>query len=89
MSKGPRSSAGDHDVDLNWINELRKLPSQAPKIIPRFRFDGLTQKDFEALLSETALSTEYEPLATLLVEKCKKYGFDGVVLETELPQFAS
>lgn len=74
--------AGGHDVDVNWMRELRRKGKQERgttlKIFPRFIFDKFTERDFSRLLS---LETERVRLNEMLINVCKNYEFDGIVIE--------
>ncbi|KAI3660907.1 hypothetical protein MP638_006664 [Amoeboaphelidium occidentale] len=77
---------GDQDVDLKWIEAVRKL-NPTVKIVPRFRFHKWTEKDYVAIFDGDDVPKEAEIVAELLKKYCKKYKFDGVVLEIELPHY--
>ncbi|XP_036343686.1 chitinase domain-containing protein 1-like, partial [Rhagoletis pomonella] len=74
--------AGTHDIDTNWMREVRRKGKNergtTVKIFPRFIFDKFTERDFSRLLS---LESERMQLNEMLVNACKKYEFDGIVIE--------
>lgn len=47
-------------------------------VFPRFIFDKFTERDFSRLLS---LETERVQLNEMLINVCKNYEFDGIVIE--------
>lgn len=47
-------------------------------MIPRFLFDKFSDSDFSKLLT---YNSEQEQVITLILETCKQYLFDGIVLE--------
>ncbi|KAG5684410.1 hypothetical protein PVAND_013644 [Polypedilum vanderplanki] len=68
--------AGTHDCDENWMRDVRNAGNK--KIIPRVLFDHFTDRDFSKLLT---YQEEINVVNKLIVETCKKYNFDGIVLE--------
>ncbi|KAL0039071.1 hypothetical protein WJX77_007043 [Trebouxia sp. C0004] len=70
--------AGQHDIDAGWMKKVMRpqtLGSTGVKIVPRILFE-LDQAGLLQLLSQPL------DVADLLVTLCKKYGFDGLVVET-------
>ncbi|XP_067624959.1 chitinase domain-containing protein 1 [Eurosta solidaginis] len=74
--------SGSHDVDANWMREVRVKgkgnSGTTVKIYPRFVFDKFTERDFSLLLT---MDVERVRLSELLVNVCKEYEFDGIVIE--------
>lgn len=68
--------AGTHDVDKDWMTEVRK--SGAGKIIPRILFDHFSDNDFSKLLT---YQEEIDAVAKVIIDACNKFKFDGIVLE--------
>ncbi|XP_063700605.1 chitinase domain-containing protein 1 [Culicoides brevitarsis] len=64
---------GTHDVV-----ELRTADNPGTKILPRILFDKFTNQDYSKLLS---YKNERNVVAKLISDTCKKYKFDGIVLE--------
>lgn len=69
--------AGTHDCDENWMKEVKR-GSNGAKVIPRILFDHFTDRDFSKLLT---YQEEINVVNKLIVDTCKKYNFDGIVLE--------
>jgi chitinase domain-containing protein 1 len=67
---------GTHDCDEGWMAEVRK--NGVAKIIPRVIFDHFNENDFSKLLT---YPEEINAVSKLIIETCKKYKFDGIVLE--------
>ncbi|KAG9290903.1 hypothetical protein G9A89_011053 [Geosiphon pyriformis] len=76
--------SGGHDVDQNWIKEVRiEIDGQKRgKIVPRFRSEGWAEHDYKALLTEF---NSIKAFTKVLVEECRKQNFDGLVLEMGIP----
>jgi chitinase domain-containing protein 1 len=72
------SLTGTHDVDLNWIEAVRKSSGHTVRLVPRVLFDGWSVKDITSLIFN---DNEQEDLVKTLVSSAKKYNFDGFVLE--------
>lgn len=68
--------AGTHDCDEKWMKDVKK--SGVDKIIPRILFDHFTDIDFSKLLT---YQEEINVVSKLIVETCRKFKFDGIVLE--------
>jgi chitinase domain-containing protein 1 len=68
--------AGTHDCDENWMRDVKK--AGVAKIIPRILFDHFNDRDFSKLLT---YQEEINVVNSLIVETCKKFNFDGIVLE--------
>ncbi|XP_025831857.1 chitinase domain-containing protein 1 [Agrilus planipennis] len=70
---------GTHDVDKQWILDVKNAGKErGVKVVPRILFDKWSLKDFQQLLGNY---NEMYALTAAIVESCKKYNFDGVVLE--------
>jgi chitinase domain-containing protein 1 len=69
---------GTHDVDLGWIEAVRKSSGHTVSVVPRLLFEGWNVKDFVSVISN---NDEQEHLVKTLVNSAKKYKFDGFVLE--------
>jgi len=71
--------SGLHDVDQNWMNEVRNNGlSSNVKIIPRLLFDTWNGQDFLQLFTDPSSVHRL----TSAVSKCvEENGFDGIVLE--------
>jgi len=70
---------GIHDIDHEWVREVRKRGKRSQvKIVPRILFDGWSSDDFYALFTT---GTEPKELTKTIVTSLKAYKFDGVVLE--------
>jgi chitinase domain-containing protein 1 len=68
--------AGTHDCDEGWMKDVRKAGNA--KIIPRILFDHFKDHDFSKLLT---YQEEINVVSKLIIETCKIYKFDGIVLE--------
>jgi len=72
---------GGHDVDTNWMKDIRTNAGDWPvKIIPRFNAANWRQGDYKRFLSETNL---YPLVAQAIIDEVKKFSFDGIVLEIQ------
>lgn len=69
---------GTHDIDLGWIEAVRKSSGYNVSVVPRVLFDGWNVKDLMSLISN---DDEQEHLMKTLVNSAKKYHFNGFVLE--------
>ncbi|XP_050298757.1 chitinase domain-containing protein 1 [Anthonomus grandis grandis] len=70
---------GTHDIDTKWMADVRNAGRERQtKVVPRVLFDGWTGEDYTALLRNP---DEVKALAETLIKTCKKYKFDGYVLE--------
>ncbi|KAL9653460.1 hypothetical protein ABK040_002094 [Willaertia magna] len=73
--------SGIHDIDLNWMKEVRKVNS---KILPRLRFEysKWTQQDLQLFFGQPTLQKD---IHLNLIDKIdriiKAYQLDGIVLE--------
>ncbi|XP_062507525.1 chitinase domain-containing protein 1-like isoform X2 [Corticium candelabrum] len=68
---------GGHDIDLEWVNDVKKSGSSV-HILPRLLFDQWSGHDYQALLSSEAAVQE---LTSVITGFCKMNNFDGVVME--------
>ncbi|CAG7833858.1 unnamed protein product [Allacma fusca] len=70
---------GTHDVDHEWIREIRKRGKKSNlKVLPRVLFDGWTSDDYYSLFTT---GTEPKELTKTIITSAKAYKFDGIVLE--------
>lgn len=68
---------GIHDVDQNWMKEVKES-GKITKVFPRILFEHFTDKDYSKLLT---YQDEINSASRVIIDICKKYKFDGVVLE--------
>uniref|UniRef100_A0A915JLI0 Chitinase domain-containing protein 1 n=1 Tax=Romanomermis culicivorax TaxID=13658 RepID=A0A915JLI0_ROMCU len=69
--------AGLHDLDQNWIENVRKNNSDI-KIVPRFLFDKWTPDELTSFLID---QNEQNRCLKIFIDYVKRNRFDGVVLE--------
>lgn len=69
------SVEGGHDIDSNWVNELK---DKKVEVLPRILFDGWTAEDYETLFGSPE---EMRALAKALLTFYKNHKFDGIVIE--------
>ncbi|XP_045477613.1 chitinase domain-containing protein 1 [Harmonia axyridis] len=70
---------GTHDIDVDWLLKVKNAGRERKlKILPRILFEGWSGQDFINLMTK---EEESEKLIKMLVESCKKWHFDGYVLE--------
>ncbi|KAK9720641.1 Glycosyl hydrolases family 18 [Popillia japonica] len=70
---------GLHDVDKKWMEDVKEAgKARNLKMVPRIIFENWSAKDFMTLVTT---EKEYAALADELTKICKKYKFDGYVLE--------
>ncbi|CAG8763421.1 1047_t:CDS:2, partial [Acaulospora morrowiae] len=71
---------GGHDVDQNWIKDVRvKVDGKIRgKIVPRFQLHNWNQFDYQYLIQDPK---EASSLTDTLATECRNRGFDGMVLE--------
>jgi len=67
--------AGTHDVDFGWMKVVK---DGGPKLIPRVLLDHFTDQDYSKLLTYKG---EIEAITKLIIDTCREYNFDGIVLE--------
>jgi chitinase domain-containing protein 1 len=87
---------GDQEYDEKWINQI-KYGNKAgkkkndgikvPKIVPRFKFYNWEQEDYVALIHGESASREILNLSDEIFAIVRKYKFDGIVLEADVPQY--
>lgn len=78
----PASLRGGHHVDLEWMNKLRMDGHKAPKIIPRFLFEGWSGTDFVQLLQSAITDGQLvNAMVETFVQECDQKHLDGVLLE--------
>ncbi|CRK90630.1 CLUMA_CG004332, isoform A [Clunio marinus] len=68
---------GTHDIDKGWMKEVREK-GKITKFFPRILFEHFTDKDYSKLLT---YHEEINAAVQAIITTCKKYNFDGVVLE--------
>ncbi|KAI9491322.1 glycoside hydrolase superfamily [Zychaea mexicana] len=74
---------GEHDVDENWIKEVRD--GGGAKIVPRFQFRNWEFQDYQSFVSNA--EEEASKVVDIIMNQVRKYGFDGIVLECGYPTF--
>ncbi|CAG8449749.1 14266_t:CDS:2 [Acaulospora colombiana] len=74
--------SGGHDVDQDWIKEVRVNVSGKTrgKIVPRFQLHNWNQMDYQYMIND-----EVHSLVNVLSTECRNRGFDGMVLEGWYP----
>lgn len=68
---------GMHDVDVGWMKDVKES-GRITQIFPRILFEHFTDKDYSKLLT---YQDEINAAVQVIVDICRKFGFDGVVLE--------
>lgn len=68
---------GTHDVDQGWMKDV-KTSGKITKFFPRILFEHFTDKDYSKLLT---YQDDINAVVQAIVITCKKFSFDGVVLE--------
>jgi len=71
----PYSIGGSHDIDKNWIAEVK---NKNTLVVPRILFDKWTSKDYISLFNDPHRTDE---ISRLIINVIKKNQFDGIVLE--------
>jgi chitinase domain-containing protein 1 len=71
------SLTGTHDIDQNWVNELRRSDRNT-RIVPRVLFEGWSMDDYQKLFTSEKKRTN---LAAFLSGQLIQYRFDGAVFE--------
>lgn len=69
--------SGTHDVDSGWMRDVKES-GKITKIFPRVLFEHFTDADYSKILT---YQEEVTAAAIAIIEVCKKFKFDGVVLE--------
>lgn len=69
---------GTHDIDMKWINTVKKKSNQTSLLVPRILFEKLKMEDLHALFND---EEEIDSLAKMLLSKSIDFQFDGYVLE--------
>ncbi|KAI8377002.1 glycoside hydrolase superfamily [Blakeslea trispora] len=75
---------GEHDVDQNWIKDVRDESTGKGKVLPRFQLRGWTGDDLKQFITS---AEESRKLAEEIYTQVAKYKFDGIVLECGFPGF--
>ncbi|KAF5291398.1 hypothetical protein FQR65_LT01708 [Abscondita terminalis] len=82
---GKYEITGTHDVDRNWMKDVRKSGEWSKvKIVPRVILENFSGEDYQKLLGQ---ADSARTLIKTLIDTCKKWKFDGYVLEI-WPQLA-
>ncbi|RKP12339.1 glycoside hydrolase superfamily, partial [Piptocephalis cylindrospora] len=69
---------GGHDVDVDWIQDVRT--NGTGWIVPRFSFQGWTLPQYQALMQD-ATQALANGIAQAILDQVEEHGFDGVTLE--------
>ncbi|KAI9230689.1 MAG: glycoside hydrolase superfamily [Piptocephalis tieghemiana] len=69
---------GGHDVDVDWMLEVRT--NETGRIVPRFSFQGWTLPQYQTLIEGTD-QMAIKGIAQVILEEVEDHGFDGVTLE--------
>ncbi|RNA40281.1 chitinase domain-containing 1 [Brachionus plicatilis] len=69
---------GTHDIDMKWINAVKKKSNQTSQLVPRILFERLKMEDLHALFND---EEEIDSLAKMLLKKSIDFQFNGYVLE--------
>ncbi|KAI9597595.1 glycoside hydrolase superfamily [Syncephalis fuscata] len=78
---------GEHDISLNWLESIQTLSKEKRgKIVPRFSFHQWQYTDYIAFVND---QSEQQALVEEIVDMCRKYKFDGLVLETSITHLLS
>ena len=77
-SPGNYYIAGTHDVDKNWIKDVKSSSGGLSKVFPRMLFEGWAVADLQALFSK---EENLHLVVTKIVDFIEDQGFDGIVLE--------
>jgi chitinase domain-containing protein 1 len=72
---------GDHDVDKEWVKTLQ---DSGILLMPRFAISEFANDDYMALIQSSESQLD---LSRKIAKVCKKYSFDGVVLELSAPSY--
>lgn len=78
ISRKTYEFTGTHDIDINWINKMKKNSNQTCQLVPRILFEKLRMEDLHALFND---EEEIESLAKMLIKKSIDFKFNGYVLE--------
>jgi hypothetical protein len=57
--------SGEHDVDVNWMNEVRATDSRGDivgRILPRFAVEGWDREAYQELATNVVAQTEFTKL---------------------------
>ena len=71
----------EHDIDSNWMQQVRSSNGSEVSFVPRILFEKLTVEDLHALFNN---EEEIEALTKMLVAKAKQFNFEGYVFEIYL-----
>lgn len=68
---------GEHKINLEFMEIAREL-NPSIKIVPTFKLTNTTERDILNLLTDSLIS---KFMSEQLVKFCKRYEFDGIVLD--------
>ena len=96
--EGKYELGGEHDVDVNWMKEVRGKDSRGEivgRILPRFSVEQWDKNAYQelaenveaakALIKLIVEQVTYRPLLYWTNER--KYEFDGIVMEIAIPHY--
>lgn len=69
---------GGHDVDQNWITDVRTNSLNHTKIVPRMMLEFSTEDDFQALIQH---ETEMRAFVSAIILEIRQQNFAGMVFE--------
>ncbi|KAL5036611.1 hypothetical protein BDEG_24552 [Batrachochytrium dendrobatidis JEL423] len=75
---------GAHDVDQQWMNQVRQPDRQGKRalVLPLFQVSEFTQTDWMALIQDLSVTKN---LLSVLTKEVMLHGFDGLVIEMSVP----
>ncbi|XP_047144279.1 chitinase domain-containing protein 1 isoform X1 [Hydra vulgaris] len=77
-SPGKYFITGAHDIDNNWIKDVKRLSGGLSKVLPRMLFEEWSVSDLQALFSK---EENLHLLVTKIVDFIELHDLDGIVLE--------
>ena len=66
---------GTHDIDLNWINYLKR---EGLKVVPRLIFSNMRGNHYISIIQNVTVTAQ---ILDLVLDAIHAYKFDGIVLE--------
>jgi len=69
---------GTHDIDANWMKDVRKKSDKNLEFLPRILFENLKMEDLNAMFTS---EEELVALGDYLSKKAVDYNFDGYTFE--------
>ncbi|KAG2177001.1 hypothetical protein INT43_007655, partial [Umbelopsis isabellina] len=86
LDDGEFTITGAHDVDRDWMDEVRTVVDgrKVGKIVPRFQFRGWNRERLQAFVKSPS---DAKMLAKHIFFQVGRHGFDGIVLECGFPSF--